>query len=64
MLDVEHEAERRYAFLKKGKKYKAKYFMAVKGLYGEVKHDKESQLGSDRGAGTGIVRDLVEKAGN
>lgn len=38
------EVEKQYEWQRKGKKYKTKYFGALKELYGRAAHDKECQV--------------------
>ena len=60
------EIEAQYAWQRKGKKYKTKYFAALGQLFGDNSHDKECQAASHtkRGSGTDQTRHLVDEAGN
>lgn len=55
------ELEKQYEWSKKGKKYRTKYFGALKSLYGAVKDDKECQGECDTYGrnGTDPIRDVV-----
>lgn len=54
--------ERDYAFQRKGKKYKTRYFDSLRQLFGEIEHDKDCQVSEkalsepNRTAGTNQVR--------
>ncbi len=63
MFYMKHEVEKQYEWSKKGKKYKTKYFGALKDLYGSVQNDKDSHKATDRTTGTNQVCGLVEKDG-
>lgn len=60
------ELEAQYAWTRKGKKYKAKYFAALGQLFGDSSHDKECQPAThtERRSGTDQARHMAHKAGN
>jgi hypothetical protein len=47
------QLEKDYAFQKKGKRYKTKYFGALKQLFGEIEHDKDCQVSGEGSSQTG-----------
>jgi hypothetical protein len=53
-------------FVRKGKKYKTKYFDALGQLFGELEHDKDCQSEDCTNGvpGTGQIRRLAEENGN
>lgn len=57
--------ENELKWMKKGQKYKAHYFCALKQLYGGITHDKDSQVGriTDRTAGADQICDVDKKNG-
>lgn len=62
---MEHrELEKKQDWAKKGKKYKTKYFDRLKQLFGEIEHDKESQLEviANGRPGTNSVCDMANQA--
>jgi hypothetical protein len=60
------ELEAQYAWQRKGKKYKTKYFAALGQLFGDKCHDKDCQAEalchSQRGSGTDSVGDMATEA--
>jgi hypothetical protein len=60
------ELEAQYAWQRKGKKYKTKYFAALGQLFGDESHDKECQVetNSHRGSRTDQAGYLDDKARN
>lgn len=63
---MEHKTdlEKNYAFQRKGKKYKTKYFSALKQLFGAIQNDKENQeQNSTRIARTDTICIMAKKSG-
>lgn len=64
------ELEKQYAWVKKGKKYKTKYFAALGQLFGSVKDDEKSkeqggvERSSNRGDGSDQIGDMVAEIGH
>lgn len=60
------DLDERYAWQRKGKKYRTKYLAALGQLFGDSGHDKECQVESHtkRGSGTDQTRHLVDETGN
>lgn len=60
------EIEARYAWSRKGKKYKTKYFEALGQLFGDKRHDKDCQAEalcpSQGRSGTDFLSDVVTEA--
>lgn len=69
MLYVEQwqrDLEKKYEWCKKGKTYRTKYFGALKELYGEAVHGKDSSIEesiAQGSTGTDSVCSVVKKAG-
>ncbi|MFI5405447.1 MAG: hypothetical protein ACHQ1D_02920 [Nitrososphaerales archaeon] len=57
------DIEEKYAWSKKGKKYKTKYFAALGQLFGD-RHDKECQVSSDGRSRTDQISYLDDQSGN
>jgi hypothetical protein len=58
--------EQNYAWQRKGKKFKASYFGALKALYGDSDYDKDCQhqeSDTNRSAGANKICGVAKKAG-
>jgi hypothetical protein len=58
--------DKKYTFSRKSKKYKTKYFDALKQLFGEIEHDKDCQVEIDTHGSrrADYACDVVEKTGH
>ncbi len=56
--------QKQIEFCQRSRKYKTKYFAALKQLFGEAKDGQESECLSDRSTGTDQVCGLVGEAGH
>lgn len=68
MEQYKSDAERQMAWTKKGKKYKTKYFAALKGLYGEANakdgENNTERSSPNRGLRTNPFGDVVGQDGD